>query len=370
MKSNPRSKKKPVVASSAPAPWDTYAKHLHPVHRLFISIDAIGSTKLKTDIQEKHPQDPGKAVIWGAQLLAFLPEAHPLLLKHFQTQIKSCPGNKCSKKCTLVDSEKNPDFFPWKYIGDEVVMVADLRCGHQPYFFIEALRATLNDFNTKFAKARLPKPLSDDARLQFKGVAWVAGFPVTNMEVRLPGKIQQSNSEGSGPTYTMRDFLGPSIDLGFRLGKYASKSRLVISTSLAYFLHQACTSLSKKFPVLYSGGKVYIKGATGNEHHLFWLSPTNETGHPSELRHAPEAGQLAEFFTALYGEDRPFIESPYSRDIYYPMYEKAVEKQRKLPHSPYYGLEPSRNKKERETSLTLDASAVVHDLEQKTKGES
>jgi len=124
-------------------------------------------------------------------LLAFLPEAHPLLLKHFQTQINNCPGNKCTKKCILVDSDKNPEFFPWKYIGDEVVMVADLRCDYQPYFFIEALRATLNEFNEKFAKARLPRLLSDNARLQFKGVAWVAGFPVTNMEVLLPGKRQK-----------------------------------------------------------------------------------------------------------------------------------------------------------------------------------
>jgi len=359
--------RKRAAGASVAAPWDMYEKHLRPTHRLFISIDAIGSTKLKTDIQEKHPKDPGKAVIWGAQLLAFLPEAYTLLLKNFRAQIKSCTGNRCEKKCILLDSDKNPDFFPWKYVGDEVVMVADLRCNNQPYFFIEALRATLNEFNAKFAKTRLPKPLSDDARLQFKGAAWIAGFPVTNIEVHLPGKTQQGADEDSESAHPMRDFLGPSIDLGFRLGKYASKSRLVLSTSLAYLFHQACTLLSKKFPVLYSGGKVHIKGAVGDEHHLFWISPTDDNAHATELRHEPGTRELADFFTSLYGDNRPFIEAPYSREAYYPLYEKAVEKQRKLPHSPYYGIEPAKDGKEQDAKSAIDATAVMQDLKQKTR---
>lgn len=320
------------VDRSSP-PWKDYPNHLHPKHLIFLSIDAIGSTRLKTAFQEAFPNDPGKAAIWAGMLLSFLHETPTLLWKDFQELIKDCPVGGCTEFCTLNNS-KNPRFSAWKYIGDEVVMVADLRCPKQPLFFIQAMRARLAALNNSFLNTSLPpevEGIRKGFRLQFKGAAWVAGFPVANMEVRLSGVTDHPDSSAS----LGRDFLGPSIDLGFRISKYATKSRLVISASLAYFLFLEKNSSPHKLPI-YSGGNVYVKGAVKDVHHLFWV-PSGD-GEGPELIHEPGDNDLKEFFDNLYGNDKPFIlcdTAAYDPNTYFPKYRIAVKAQKKLAQSPF-----------------------------------
>ena len=360
MTANSRKKKKEDRSSP---PWKDYPQSLHPKHLIFLSIDAIGSTRLKTAFQEAFPNDPGKAAVWAGMLLSFLPETPTLLWKNFQEQLKECPVGGCTENCMASDS-KNPHFSAWKYIGDEVVMVADLHCPKHPLFFIQAMRATLADLNKKFSKKKLPPEIEKkgkDLQLQFKGAAWVAGFPVANMEVRLPGVTERQGDEA----FMVKDYLGPSIDLGFRIGKYASKSRLAISASLAFFLLLGKGSSAQQLP-LYSSGKVYIKGALKDAHHLFWV-PVGEGDDP-ELIHKPDDSELRNFFDKLYSKNKPFIlceSAEYDPDTYFPKYRNAVIAQQKLVQSPFRDIPKKTNAQQ--TNEQQTTNEILQDLIEKAQ---
>ena len=83
-----------------------------------------------------------------------------------------------------------------------------------------------------------------NSSLRVKGTAWVAGFPVRNIELYIPKNMHKNKAEPE----CVRDFLGPSIDLGFRLSKKASEARLILSPSLAYLIASAAIE-REGFPV-------------------------------------------------------------------------------------------------------------------------
>lgn len=326
-----------VAKAPPPRPWDDKPETLHPKQRIFFSIDAIGSTDLKTQYVE-HNQT---AADWGSELLELLPEAPVILRGHFGMQFaEGCPKkSQCASPCYDGSSDTDPQLAPWKYIGDEVVMVAELKCEHQPQFFLQALIATLNEFNQRAAvRAKERRNVAEAAvrpgttpparssvlpHLEYKGTAWVAGFPVTNLEVALPGP---STVQGSP---LIQDFLGPSIDLGFRLAKHATKERLIISTSLAYLLKDS------EFPI-YSAGKVEVKGVKKGEHPLFWLRPSDQDSDDEVLTRVSK-DDLAKFFKKLTPEDRPFILATDNfPQSYLKKYPQAAERQQRLRYSPFF----------------------------------
>ena len=90
-------------------------------------------------------------------------------------------------------------------------------------------------------------------RFDFKFCVWSAGFPINNHEMYL-GEGQNPDFAGSAPPQfdvmnlvglaekrarreeipaRMLDFIGPSMDLGFRLRDYASRRMLILSADLA-----------------------------------------------------------------------------------------------------------------------------------------
>lgn len=75
----------------------------------------------------------------------------------------------------------------------------------------------------KRALERYNKLLDEgDKKVRLKGTAWLAGFPITHKVVPLPDKGQ--------------DFIGPSIDTGFRLSRYSNRMKMVVSVDLAWML--------------------------------------------------------------------------------------------------------------------------------------
>jgi len=343
-------------------PWDKYDnKDLHPKKRIFLSIDAIGSTRLKSSLIEKGSTPD----IWATYFLAFLPEVVVVYRNKLVEVINKQCRSTCPNPC-VPELEKERAFRHtvnvWKYIGDEVVLVAELTCkDYHASLHVLALAETIKQFNSDFAD----KPILNDPNnlLRFKGTAWVAGFPVTNIELDLPGPNKEQ---------TVKDFIGPSIDLGFRLSKFASEDRLIISASLA---HLILSEPPMKEPIMYMeeketnlrlcfGGLVEVKGVKDNNHPLIWYS-VNETEESKLCR--SDLGKLRNFIKEGPLKDLtvlPFILDDSSVDQKYDMeYKKAVEAQKKIPGSIFYPKGKHRvtspAKKPAKKPLDLNANKIV-----------
>src|SRR5207253_1297681 len=68
--------------------------------------------------------------------------------------------------------------------------------------------------------------------LRLKATSWVASFPEPNIEI-----VISEMSDGSGRGY--RDFIGPDIDLGFRISHLARPSTIALSVDIVELLLDA-----------------------------------------------------------------------------------------------------------------------------------
>ncbi len=142
----------------------------------------------------------------------------------------------------------------WKFIGDEIVFVADINDHLEIYTHIIAFVSATNAFEREFKQKH--------HKLRLKATAWVAGFPVMNSIIRI-----------SAGENEIVDYLGPQIDLGFRLSKHADHRRIPVSLELALFL-SAARKTSPKQNMVWLGfdGTVTLRGVLQNEPYpLFWV---------------------------------------------------------------------------------------------------
>jgi len=274
-----------------------------------MSIDIIGSTSAKKG---------DSAGEWAKDFAIFLSDIVAMYRDVFEKTINEYCGC-CAEPCVPDPDAKKKENSSchvinlWKYVGDEVVLMAELSCQerHSSMHVLalaEAVRQ-LNSADYSYGK------------LRFRGTAWVAGFPVRNIELDLP--CPESDD--------IRDFLGPSIDLGFRLSEFASENRLVVSPSLAYLI--AIEQKNQHVP-LYFGGMKKIRGFN-DEQPLFWHS-INKTLESGPI--PPDA--LKDFIENKYTGNSsasspfPFIPPP-DDDRYDNAYSKAVKQQEKIQGSIY-----------------------------------
>jgi len=95
--------------------------------------------------------------------------------------------------------------------------------------------------------------------LRLKGACWLAGFPYTNCPIE-PRKQQAALADGDQAL--LLDFIGPSMDAGFRIAQLAEPKRLVLSADLAWMLFEAIHDTkipSDSFEIHYLGRK-HLKG--------------------------------------------------------------------------------------------------------------
>ncbi len=162
----------------------------------------------------------------------------------------------------------------WKYVGDELLFylrisrIEDARdCVTKAY---NVMQDTIERIHQSFSDTR--------TILSVKTTVWCA------MAHDLPpGDIHVMDSS-RGPKYsnliihqpqsgnTAVDFLGPDIDIGFRIAKFAAPRRLVVSANLGYFLYRDRARDSGKFDeqlriVAYE----QLKGVWNNRHYpIIW----------------------------------------------------------------------------------------------------
>lgn len=168
-----------------------------PQHRLrlLLSVDMVGSTAFKQG-QEAHAHS------W------------PPAFQLFYSQVPKA-FNRELAKLTGVLLGPQPSF--WKGVGDELLFAKELTDYREALWTIHAWRQAIQASRSVISQAYPP--------LDLKSTAWLANFPITNAEINLPNGAV--------------DFVGPSVDVGFRLAALASPTRLVLSMGLAWLLAEA-----------------------------------------------------------------------------------------------------------------------------------
>lgn len=253
---------------------------LQPRLRLFLSVDLVGSTASKQrpnfPIQEplRFWADGEMAPPWLSPIANFFGSFRETFVREwrfFKNQIAPKLGiNECI----------DPAF--WKANGDELIFVKELVDRREILgcidAWLKALKATRKQLLLK--------------GLDVKATAWTAGFPVTNSELVFQSapissdtpyeddpRLQQFSLlerwyENPGSQNLVMDFIGPSVDIGFRLTSHATPRRFIISLDIAYFL--ASTPLAPRVqlidPVIFYSGRTELKGVLGGKPYpIFWI---------------------------------------------------------------------------------------------------
>jgi hypothetical protein len=171
--------------------------------RLFASVDIVGSTAFK--------QHAGHSGEWAGVFRDFFREFPLALRTRFDGLTAAGRG---------FDAEP---MSVWKFVGDEILFVAEIRRHEQVAVYASAFLGALEAYSAELKhKANL-------SRLGLKGTLWGAGFPVSNIEVEFP-------SVAAGGKVGPPDFLGPNVDHGFRLCGLADVRKVPISVDAAYML--------------------------------------------------------------------------------------------------------------------------------------
>ena len=148
------------------------------------------------------------------------------------------------------DSEINAQI--WKSLGDELIFQFEISHRTEITWYILSFKQALEKFHKEIQEST--------PYLGVKGTSWLAGFPVNNVELNNTNKT---------------DFIGPSIDLGFRLSKHALPYKFVISVELAYLLLMNPSVTAIQFS--YSGKEVLRGILKDKPYPIIWIKLENNT---------------------------------------------------------------------------------------------
>jgi hypothetical protein len=215
--------------------------------RLFASADLVGSTAYKQS-KADTPQH------WAPTFKEFF-RSFPAAVETAYGQLPiKCPA--CQDKLV-----------PWKFSGDEILFHTTLEDSTHSVSHIAAFKHAVAKFPEEWAQKQLP--------LKLKATAWVAGFPINNTELEM---------QASG--VTTLDFIGPGIDLGFRIARFSDTRRFILSADLALLILDSIdrTECSGNHFQIHFQGKESLKGVIGNAPYpILWLDMHDGTDDQEDL---------------------------------------------------------------------------------------
>lgn len=100
-------------------------------------------------------------------------------------------------------------------MGDELIFTYHPNNGKEAVSVVAAFYDTLLQTDKSY----------QSKKLRLKGSAWIASFPHPNALIPTPTPLKV-------------DYIGPQIDIGFRIGKFAQPGRLVVSIELAELIRE------------------------------------------------------------------------------------------------------------------------------------
>lgn len=195
---------------------------------LFLSVDIIDSTKSKYDKKNKSN--------WFNNFRNFY--------RTFPEDLKIKLGSEYKKRSLIYDDEK---FVCWKYLGDEVLLYIEITQKDEVPCVIYAFKKTLEE--------RISDNKEQEKKLKLKGTAWIGQTPFVDR--KFPYGLDSSTNTKS----CCFDFLGPSIDCGFRIGKYSSQTEIAISVEVA----DLCNYFSELQKSIFYKKSENLKGILGEK---------------------------------------------------------------------------------------------------------
>jgi hypothetical protein len=277
--------------SSLPADLKDLPDFLKPRLRIFLSVDIVNSTAFKqashlssdkkSEEDSAGPESPAQA--WFSPIASFYRGMERRLAEEW---------DKHSAQAGEIGCSAGEQPMLWKASGDEVIYVKDLDSTFQALVVVLVWKAAVNLHRVDLKR--------DFPSLDLKASAWLAGFPVTNAEVILQRKPEDGSTdpdegdalranlrrlckwhdnEGGRDAKFFRDFIGPSMDTGFRVATLAAPRKFALSIDLAYVVayatklipeHKDCPPF--KFPTFQYDGRVLLKGILGGAPYpYFWV---------------------------------------------------------------------------------------------------
>lgn len=256
-----------------------------PFIKLFLSVDISGSTKLKNtnnyfQIQkfceeyvkiEKNlnEENPSVKTHTGEEVYKHIcdNEAH----QDWSIIIEKCLEDFHQNFNSRLNTKADPGFkseIPWKMAGDELIYCIDVENRRKVHDYLLSFFETLRYFDKQY--------FDKGSFIRVKGAAWTVGFPIRNRRM-TPIKYPEHSGDSS-QSQLMEDYMGPEIDIGFRIGKHTFPGLIVVSLELAYILNDTKLQISpeKRLRVIDTGWEE-LKGVwEGNKYPIFWLALPKE----------------------------------------------------------------------------------------------
>lgn len=217
---------------------------------LFLSCDLQNSTQFKQKSENKD---------WVATFLAFYTEFPALL----STKIASaCPALQGRLRL-------------WKAIGDELIFSIRIRSERECSDAIDVWLAAMRAFETEH--------LVGKTLMTLKGGAFLATVPSPDRRVAIPRAVGSADrsqldaeavneqtlnyatDENAFAAEFAMDFVGPSIDTGFRVLKYASRRYFVLTVEAAHILFKHYSNEEMDHRHAYLVGTHELKGVWGGQ---------------------------------------------------------------------------------------------------------
>lgn len=224
---------------------------------LFLSVDIIDSTAKKYNT--KSPID------WYSVFTDFYVSFPDEFKIHMEAEYNYRGGLQYSTDKLVV----------WKHAGDEILFYVEITQEDEIPCIVSAFKKTLEDWYTPAEK------------LDVKGCIWTGQVPFIDRRIQT---TEDSNY----------DFIGPSIDCGFRLGKYASKNEIAISVEIAALLNGTSWLQSSLFYLKSEN----LKGVLGTKKYpIFILKLDNAKTDEYDYLNSPcRPTDLNEYITKYYEE--------------------------------------------------------------------
>lgn len=322
--------------SGLPFDVDDIPLGFRPRLKLFLSADIIGSTAYKQpfDIDRVDPKDHAK---WSRIINGFYARMRESLTDHWHQAAVLLKGRE-----ELLGP--HPRF--WKTVGDEVIFWKELTDPLQIWLTLACWMKTVASIREFFEDHQG----QSDNLLDVKCTAWIAGFPVRNKPVLdVPDEDDPAaalnsalaafydDERGAPPV----DFIGPGMDIGFRLSAFSSSRKMSVSLDVAYLM--ACSHADMQaeevpakptFPrsigspdlpfvdrlAIYHSGSEALKGVLGGIlYPKFWINMTkcdsldeaNERMVHGAKRTSVDWPLLKDFCSKFYQDRRRFLSVPF-----------------------------------------------------------
>lgn len=264
--------------------FEAIPSFLKPRLRLFLSVDLVGSTALKQsgDLPLKKPQDDetlGQAgAKWIIDLANFYREIEAKFSKEVLNYCKVI-GPNCRWPTSIAPRL-------WKVNGDELIYVAEIDSSRECVAIITCWYKACLSFRAELHTKK--------SKLDVKMSAWTAGFPITNTEVIFKSSASRDSEDWQPEVLhykliddwyrdpanrgdMVQDFIGPSLDTGFRVASKASPRKFMLCLELAYIIATVVSPPAVGKLKLRYDGQDTLKGVLGNKPYpLFWIDTHTE----------------------------------------------------------------------------------------------